>query len=89
MLNENTKIVIMGNVQLLDYCKENEINIQKLSKCNIERMGSKYFFVLGKDISDPSLENDIDSQPDVVLMMDVSNETFKFSLTENTKRVAL
>ena len=50
-------------------------------------MGNVYFFVLSKQCANPSLDNDIDSQPDVVLTMDVSNDDFQFNNTEWTERV--
>lgn len=87
MVSATTKRIIMGNVQLLDYCKEKRISISKLTKCNIEKIGERYFFVMHKTGSLPTMEHDIDSQPDVVLTMDASSDNFLFSNTEWTARV--
>lgn len=46
MLNTSTKNVILGNIQLLNYCERQRINVAKLHNCNIERMDNKYFFVI-------------------------------------------
>jgi hypothetical protein len=87
MLKKSFKDIIMGNVQLMDYCKENDIKLNKLKSCNIEKMGDVYYFVLPKGMEQTSLDNDIDSQPDVVLTMDTSDDTFRFANTEWTPRV--
>ena len=87
MLGAATRNILFGNVQLLEYCKNHSIDMSKLHQCNVERMGSKYFFVMRKKCDDVTLENDIDSQPDVVLTMDASSERFQFENTEWTKNV--
>ncbi len=87
MLSNPTKNILLGNIQLIDYCKNQRIDMRKLRNCNIEKMGNVYFFVLSKQCAKSSLDNDIDSQPDVVLTMDVSDTDFQFSNTEWTERV--
>lgn len=87
MLKRTAKTMVMGNVQLLDYCKKNNIQIAKLNTCNIEKMNDLYFFVLPKNIKNASMEHDIDSQPDVVLAMDTSDDKFKFEQTEWTSKI--
>ena len=87
MLSNPTKNILLGNVQLIDYCRNQRIDMGKLRNCNIEKMGNVYFFVLSKRCTAPSLDKDIDSQPDVVLTMDVSNADFQFNNTEWTERV--
>ena len=87
MINKPTKSVLLGNIQLLDYCKRQHIDLDKLQMCNVERMGNKFFFVLSIGAKSPTLENDIESQPDVVLTMDVSKSCFQFDRTEWTRRV--
>lgn len=87
MLGRSSKNVIMGNVQLINYCKNNSIKMSKLNNCNIEKMGNTYFFVLTKGFKNPTMENDIASQPDVVLTMDATEDIFKFSNTKWTSRV--
>jgi len=89
MLGNAMKNVLLGNVQLLDYCNKQGIDISELSKCNIERMGSKYYFVLPKPGIRPTMDNDRASQPDVVLTMDAHTDRFKFEQTVWTEKVAL
>ena len=84
MLSIATKKVVLGNIQLLDYCKSRKIDISKLNDCNIEKMNNKYFFVMPRKGITPTLDNDIDSQPSVVLTMDVSSDEFSFESTEWT-----
>lgn len=89
MLGKTSKKIVMGNVQLINYCKRNKINLIKLMDCNIEKMGNTYFFVLSKNRKNTplSMDNEIDSQPDVVLTMDVTNDDFEFENTQWTSRV--
>lgn len=87
MLGKSSKNIIMGNIQLINYCANHSISLAKLSDCNIEKMGNTYFFVLGRGIKSVSMDNDIDTQPDVVLTMDVSSGDFIFNNTQWTSRV--
>ena len=43
-LNKNDKYIMMGNIELLNKCKEMAVNINKLKKCNVEQMGNHYVF---------------------------------------------
>lgn len=45
MLSDETKKVVLGNVQLLRYCEQKNISINKLRKCNIERMHGMSFHI--------------------------------------------
>lgn len=87
MLSVTTKNVVLGNIQLLNYCKSQKIDVTKLYGCNIEKMGNKYFFVLPKKDVPSTMEHDIDSQPNVVLTMDASSEDFDFETTEWTEQI--
>lgn len=78
MLSIAAKHLVLGNTQLIDYCNRNKIDLTKLSQCNIERMGNKYFFVMPKKNIIPTLDNDIASQPIVVLTMDTTRDVFDF-----------
>ncbi len=88
MVSKQEKNIILGNVQLLNYCDNNNIDMQKLSDCDIERIGTRFIFVLRKNNNnlEPTLANDIDTQPDIVLTMEVENKNFVFSETEFTNR---
>lgn len=82
----------MGNIELLNKCKELAVDINKLKKCNVEQMGNHYVFVLSKDnVSKqgriPSLANDIETQPDIVLIMTVEDNKSTFETTEYTPRI--
>ena len=88
MLSDETKKVVLGNVQLLRYCEQKNISINKLRKCNIERMDDKFFFVMTKNNGiEPTLENDIATQPDVVLIMHTISKVFDFETTEWTSKI--
>lgn len=88
MVSNPTKNIIIGNIQLIDYCSTQHIDIKKLQDCNIEKMGNTYFFVLSKENAEKcSMDNDIDCQPDVVLTMDVSDSVFQFNDTDKTCRI--
>lgn len=90
-LNESSKAVMFGNKDLIAYCKSVGISIPKLEKCNIEKMGDTHVFVLSKNHGYGKgmlLEHDLDTQPDIVLIMEyIGNNKFKFETTNNTKRV--
>ena len=91
-LNKNDKYILMGNIELLNKCKEMAVDINKLKKCNVEQMGNHYVFVLSKDNVPkqgriPSLANDIATQPDIVLIMKVDNGKLTFETTEYTPRI--
>lgn len=92
-LNNNTKTIIFGNVHLINYCKNAGIDTNKLKKCEIEKMGNIYVFVLSKENTPKStcmipLDVDIATQPDIVLTMEVTeNEKYKFETTAKTVRL--
>jgi hypothetical protein len=92
-LNDASKTLVCGNIELLKKCSEAGISIDKLKKCNIEKMGKQYVFVLSKDNKPKSkcslpLDIDIDTQPDIVLIMEVTDENkIQFETTDKTRRV--
>ncbi|MCR5167876.1 MAG: hypothetical protein K6C13_11805 [Oscillospiraceae bacterium] len=91
-LSEGTKTAFLGNVKLIEYCNGAGISLKKLNKCSIERMGNDYVFVLQKDFNRKShkaimLDYDIETQPDVVLIMKYENGGFSFQTTEKTIRL--
>ena len=91
-LNESSKQILFGNIELIKYCRVAGVSIEKIKRCNIERMGDLYVFVLSKDnvkdLADKFLEYDIDTQPDIVLTMEYKDgKGFEFGTTEFTKRV--
>ena len=92
-LNNQSKALVCGNIELLKKCNEVGISIDKLKKCNIEKMGNNYVFVLSKDNKPKSksslpLDIDLDTQPDIVLIMEVTDDnTIRFETTQYTKRI--
>lgn len=93
-LSETSKAILIGNIEFIKYCRECGISLEKMDKCNIEKMGDTYVFVLCKNNipkanSDILLDLDIETQPDIVLIMEYDKESkvFKFETTEFTKRV--
>ena len=74
MLSFEAKTLILGNTVVLNYCKSNDLDVNKLAKCRIEKMGNNFVVGLPKEDSEflkPTMENDIATQPDVVLIISV------------------
>jgi hypothetical protein len=87
-LNKYSKSIVMGNIQLLEYCSENRLNINTLKHCEVEKMENEYYFVYPKSYVSLEEAGDIGSQPDVVLIMDISEtDEYKFTETECTERI--
>ncbi len=72
------KNLILGNVQLIEYCHNNDVDISMLKNCNIERMGDLFLFVLPQKDLEPIMDNDIATQPKIILAMDASLEKIQF-----------
>lgn len=89
MINGVGKRIIFGNVQLLEYCKRRRIDIAMLQECEIERMNHRYFFVRHKKGIRPTMESDIATQPDVVLVMDAGKDKFQFEETRWTDDIRM
>lgn len=93
-LNESSRRLAFGNIDLLKYCNSVCIDTHELEKCNIEKMGDMYVFVMSKklegiDTKTCLLEHDIATQPDIVLTMEYNKDkkSFEFETTEHTKRI--
>ena len=92
-LNKQAKALVCGNVELLKKCNETGIKIEKLKKCNIEKMGNNYIFVMSKENKPKSrselpLDIDLYTQPDIVLIMEVNDDCkISFETTQHTKRL--
>lgn len=92
MLANSTKKLILGNIDLLNYCQTHSINIEKLNKCNIEKMGDEFMFVLDKENVPKSsqiipLDIDIETQPDIVLIVSISDCGIQIETTNKTRRL--
>lgn len=94
-LKPASKAIVMKNIDLLKYCNKIGIDQEKFRKCNIERMGTNFVFVLSKEGAEKYkgtfLEHDIDTQPDIVLIMKVSEDGGKieFEETSQTTRILI
>ena len=91
-LSESTKTIVNGNIELIKYCKSCGIDLNKLYACNIEHMGNHFVYGLSKNNLHKSknelpLDIDIESQPDIVLIMTVEDGKLSFETTSATKRV--
>lgn len=90
-LSESSKAVLIGNKDLITYCESVGISMEKLEICNVEKMGDTHVFVLSKNHgygAETLLEHDIETQPDIILIMEYTGDKkFKFETTSNTKRV--
>ncbi len=89
MLGATEKSDILSNAQLNDFCSAHGIDMLGLSKCNIEKMGTKYFFVKRKSTEKPTLEEDIASQPDIIMVMDTSTVPYQFEIPDWQNPVAV
>ena len=93
-LKQSTTDLIMDNIHLHSYCKEAGIDIDKLKHCYVERIGDNdYFFLLDKEDVPKStklipLDYDIETQPDIVLKIDMSDAIPKFMTASGTSRIA-
>ena len=93
-LSNTTKELVVGNETLIKYCKSSGIDHKKLKNCSIEKMGDNYIFTLKKENMPKSnltlpLDIDLDTQPDIVLIMNVNRENGKitFESTNDTIRI--
>lgn len=91
-LSEDMKRLVLGNIDLIKYCNQVGIDMEKLSKCRIEKMGTNYVFALSKENVPVSkqlipLDYDLDSQPDIVLILNFDNNVINFETFNETKRV--
>lgn len=57
MLDYTTKLMILGNKDLLKFAVKNKIDREKLKKCDIMRFGSIFFFILNDDNSSSDVHN--------------------------------
>ena len=91
-LNDSSKAIIFDNLNLIKYCNKSGISMEKLRKCIIEKMGDNYVFALQKENVPKSkniipLDIDLDTQPDIVLIMKVDKGIYKFDTTGNTTKI--
>lgn len=92
-LSKESKTVLLGNIEVLKFCRDNKIDISRLKECSIEVMGRVlYIFTLPKDNMPVSnqlipLDYDIGTQPDAVLIMEIKNDKIVIKTTENTRRL--
>ena len=91
MVGFSTKTLILGNKDLLNYCKSCGISTEKLRQCNIEKMGDSFVIVMpkeGSELVESTMENDIATQPDIVLIMRVEESgDIEFRTTDSTIRL--
>lgn len=92
MLNYKLKTIILGNINLIEYCNKEGIDLDILKKCRIETINKQFFFALQKENAPKMPEGyfgcDLRTQPDVVLIMDVDEAgNFYFEQTEHTVRI--
>lgn len=94
-LAETTKKLVLGNIELIRFCMNNNLDINKLSNCSIEKMKHDYYLCLPKEgvqglnKAGVLLEKDTETQPDVVLIISLDDvDNIKFETTEFTKRIS-
>lgn len=89
-LTENTKALVLGNVELIKYVQDNALDMEILKKCHIEKMGNDYVFGLPKANPPKSkcilpLDVDLDTQPDIVLILNTESGKVVVEPTSKTK----
>lgn len=90
-LSENTKLLLLRNIDLVKYINENGLDMDKLKKCNIERFGTNcYVFGLSKkkpDSVDGLFDIGIASNPDIVLVLNVDDGKITIESTDKTREL--
>lgn len=92
-LIDKEKKMFMRNIDFIKYINSNPIDVEKLKKCNIEKMGGDYYIVLSKENIPKStyalpLDVDIASQPDIVLIISIDEDgTLNIQETGKTQRI--
>lgn len=91
MLSFDIKTLILGNEELKRFCRHNCINIDRLKECRIERIHGILMFGLAKEgiwNTPINMENDIATQPDIVLAIKVEPDgRICIETTEHTNRI--
>jgi hypothetical protein len=93
MLSAKSKAMLLGNIKILQYCKETGIDMDKLKSCRVEKMGDCYVFGLKREDQpepDPNdlLANDLATQPDIVLAVEPDEDgNMNFQTTSKTIRL--
>jgi hypothetical protein len=92
-LIDKEKKMFMRNIDFIKYINSKPIDVDKLSKCSIEKMDGDYYIVLSKENIPKStcalpLDVDIASQPDIVLIVRVNEDgTLNIQGTDKTQRI--
>lgn len=91
-LSEDTKYLVLGNIELLNYCNKCGVDINKLRKCRIDKMGNSFVFGYPKDNPPKSkqlipLDIDIATQPYVVLIVTVDDNRLNIETTKDTIQI--
>lgn len=87
-LSDNSKLLLLRNIDLVKYINENGLDMDKLKQCNIERFGTNcYVFGLSKkkpDNGDGLFDIGLASNPDIVLILNVDNGKITIESTDKT-----
>ena len=86
---EHTKRWILSSKALHEACRKQNLSLDKLSECTLQRMGNTYFFTI--DLIWPPAEPGglLMTQADVVLIMhfDAESKSCVFETTDKSYRV--
>ena len=86
---ENTKRLILSSKSLQAACREQNLSLDRLSECTLQRIGNTWFFTL--DLLHPTAEpgSILMTQTDVVLVMyfDAESKSYVFETTDKSYRV--
>lgn len=93
-LTENSKAVLLGNIELLKFINEHALDMDKIKQCNIETLGNNcYAFCMSKKDAPKSkypwfpMDVDLATQPDIVLVMNVDDGKITIESTDKTREL--
>lgn len=69
-----------------DYCKKNNLSLEKLKDQRIEIIKSTLFFSQSRNIQPDGLKNDLDTMPIPTLIITTDGDGLKIEQTEYTKK---
>lgn len=82
------KKVLLNCIEVIRYCKDVGLDLNKLKSCRVEKMFDEYVFGLLKkgydDDSDWYLHEDLNTQPDIVLIVSCKDDEIVIKGTDKT-----
>ena len=93
-LTENSKAILLGNIELLKFINEHALDMDKIKQCNIDTLGDNcYAFCMYKKDAPKSkyplfpMDIDLATQSDIVLVMNVDDGKITIESTDKTREL--